>query len=173
MMLPSHLLATLLLGLLLARVRPFRRRDWLLALSFGVLIDLDHLLQVPAYVAAHGVAALQPGEMLRWGGAWQGFMHDPWALSVVLGAVLAFRSALPLVFWGLHMVQDFVVARHFVHFGGGTEWAIVAGLALAVVLALETTRQREGFLAHARRTFGLPAAGAPPAAAALPAEPTS
>ena len=160
MMLPSHLLATLLLGLLLARLRPMEARDWLLALAFGVVIDLDHVLQAPVYVATHGWAALTPAAMLQWGGAWQGFMHGPWALLLVVPAVVLFRSPLPLVFWGLHMVQDFVIARHYVRFGGPVEWAIVAVLAACLVLAVHAGRDGAGFLDHARRTFGLAAAPA-------------
>lgn len=168
-MLPSHLLATLLLGLLLSRVRPFKARDWLLALGFGVAVDLDHALQFPAYVAAHGVAALTPAAMLQWGGAWQGFMHGPWGLALVAPAVIAFRSPLPLVFWGLHMVQDFVVARHYVRFGGPAEWAIVALLAAAVLVALHLGRDGASLQDHAWRTFGLP----PPAPAPVADVPAS
>ena len=132
MMLPSHLLATLLLCLLVSLVRPVAPREWILALVFGVAIDLDHLLQLPTYVATHGAAALRPGAILQWGGAWQGFLHTPWALLVVVPAWLFFASWFPLAFWGLHMVQDFVIARHFVHFGGPVEWAIDVALLLLV-----------------------------------------
>ena len=135
MMLPSHLLATLLLCALLALWRPLPARAWALALVFGVVIDLDHLLQLPVYVATNGWAALTPAAMSAWGGAWQGFMHTPWALAVVVPAALAFRSWMPLAAWGLHMVLDFVVATRFVRFGSPLEWLIV-GAMLAAFLAL-------------------------------------
>lgn len=137
MMFPSHLLATLLAGLLLAKVRPWDAKAWALAVGFGVVIDLDHLLQIPRYAATHGgVASLaEVGEVMRWGADWQGFMHTPWAALVVLGACVVFASWAPAAFWGLHMFQDFVVAKHFVTFGGALEWAIVAALA-ALVLAV-------------------------------------
>lgn len=136
MMLPSHLLATLLGCALIGLVRPVAPREWALALAFGVAIDLDHLLQIPAYVASHGWQALTPATMSHWGASWQGFFHTPWALAVVAPACLLFTSWFPLAFWGLHMVQDFVIARHFVHFGGPVEWMIVGVLAalLAVVV---------------------------------------
>lgn len=141
MMLPSHLLATITLGLLLSRLRPFEAKEWALAFAFGVLVDLDHLLQVPRYAATHGgVASLaNVGDVLRWGADWQGFFHTPWAALVVALACLGSASWVPAVFWGLHMVQDFVVARHLVPFGGGVEWAIVAALAASVLglLALD------------------------------------
>lgn len=137
MMFPSHLLATILVAFLLSKVRPFEAKDWALALAFGVVIDLDHLLQIPRYAAAHGgVASLaRVGDVLRWGGDWQGFMHGPWALAVVAVACVGFASWVPALFWGLHMFQDFVVARHLVAFGGPVEWIVIAALA-GMVLAL-------------------------------------
>lgn len=133
MMLPSHLLATILLCGLVSLVRPLDPRGWMLALAFGVVIDLDHLLQMPAYVVANGFQGLTPAAMLHGGSAWQGVMHTPWALLVVVPAALWFGSWIPPAFWALHMVQDFVVARHYVVFGSATEWAIVAALLAAVV----------------------------------------
>jgi hypothetical protein len=55
------------------------------------------------------------------------------------------------------MVQDFVIARHYVHFGGPVEWAIVGALAALVVLVLQLDRNGAPFLDHAWRTFRLPA----------------
>lgn len=146
MMFPSHLLATLIGCMLLSFVRPMSPRDWLLALGFGVAIDFDHLLQIPRYVATHGWSHLQPATILHWGGAWQGFMHTPWALLVVVPACFVFSSFIPAAFWGLHMVQDFVVARHFVVFGSPTEWAIIGVLGgiLAALLALDHQRHGAG-----------------------------
>lgn len=160
MMLPSHLLATLLLGLLAGRLgRPFTRTQWLLAVGFGVAIDADHLLQVPAYLALHGAAALTPGQMLTWGSAWQGFLHTPWALLLAAPLALLYRSVVPLAFWGLHMVQDFVVARHYVPWGGPLEWAIVAALLVAVGALVwldhRPHRGERSLLRHVGLTFGV------------------
>lgn len=146
MMFPSHLLATILVALLLSKLRPFEAKDWALALGFGVVIDLDHLLQIPRYAATHGgVASLaQVGDVMRWGADWQGFMHGPWAALVVLVACLGFAGWVPAVFWGLHMFQDFVVARHFVAFGGGVEWVAIAGLAASVLAVLAWEHRLQG-----------------------------
>ena len=160
MMLPSHLLATLLLGLAAGRLgRPFTRTQWALAVGFGVVIDVDHLLQMPAYVAMHGTAGLAPAQMLQWGSAWQGFMHTPWALLLVAPLALLFRSVVPFAFWGLHMAQDFVVARHYVPWGGPLEWAIVAALLAAVVGLVWRDHRRHGagrsLVRHVAVTFGV------------------
>jgi hypothetical protein len=156
MMVQSHLLATLLLGLV-AGLRS--RRDWALAVGFGVAMDLDHLLQVPAYVATHRAAALDVGAAVRWGHEWQGFMHTPWALALVLPATLLWRSWIPLAFWALHLVLDFVVATRLVVFGSWQEYAVDAALvgALAAVVALRHRRDGRplSFARYALATFGL------------------
>lgn len=136
MMFPSHLLGTILLALMLSRIRPFEPKDWLLAAAFGVLIDLDHLLQFPGYLLAHGLQGLDPQAMLQHGAAWQGFMHRWWAGFIVLAACVAFRSYVPAAFWLLHMFQDFVIATRYVRFGSPTEWAIVGALFAVVLLLL-------------------------------------
>lgn len=141
MMFPSHLLATLLVCAGISFFLPLGPKHWALALLFGVVIDLDHLLQIPVYVATHGFAALTPGEITRWGANWQGFIHTPWALLVVLAACALFASWLPLVGWSLHMFQDFVIATRYVAFGSAMEWAIVG--ALASILAFIVVRDHQ------------------------------
>lgn len=144
MMFPSHLLATLLVCAGISMLFPLAPKHWLLALAFGVAIDLDHLLQIPAYVATHGFQAMTPGEIARWGASWQGFMHTPWALLLVLPASVLFASWLPIVAWALHMFQDFVVATRWVVFGSATEWAIVGALAGLLALLVVRDHQAHG-----------------------------
>lgn len=159
MMLPSHLLGVVVLGLALGllRGRGFRAREWALAVGFGSVIDLDHLLAFPAYVAASGVAALDPSVGLSYGSAWQGFMHTPAALLLVLPAMLWWRSWWPLVFWGLHMWQDFVIARHYVVFGSLAEWGVVVLLALTAWGLARVHRSVERGRAEARYAHRAPA----------------
>jgi hypothetical protein len=145
MMLPSHLLAALLLGLVISHWRRFTPKDWALALGFSVAIDLDHLLQLPVYIATHGAASLaRPMEIVHWGEAWQGFMHTPWALILVAAGTVAWRSWVPLLFWGLHMFQDFVIATRFVVFGSPQEWVVVAALAALVAALFWYDHRRHG-----------------------------
>lgn len=159
MMVQSHFLAAVLLGLIISRWRAFTPRDWALALGFSVAIDLDHVLQFPAYLATHGTAGLTPATMLHWGHAWQGIMHSPWALVLVVPITVYYKSALPVVFWGLHMVQDYVVAARFVVWGSTTEWVIDAAL-LALVVAAFVWEHRAAprhvrWHRHVAATFGL------------------
>lgn len=154
MMLPSHLLSVLVLAVLvgLLRGRSFRAEEWLLALGFGVVIDLDHVLATPAYLMAAGLQGLNPVVALHYGAAWQGFMHTAWALLLVLPAMLWWRSWWPAVFWGLHMVEDFVIARHYVTWGGPLEWLIVVALAgmLWALLAIQSAVHRSRVAARYR-----------------------
>lgn len=164
MMFPSHVLGALLLGGLWAFARPFSPRDWRLALGFAVAIDLDHVVQFPRYVMAAGTGGLEPGAMLRWGEEWQGFMHDAtWGVPIALGASLLARSLVPLVFWLLHMAQDFVVATRFVVFGSLEEWLVVGALALAVAVVFvaqhRLARDARSLVAHVALRFGVPLPG--------------
>lgn len=145
MMMPSHLLGALVLALLwgLVRGRSFGRAEWLLALGFGVVMDLDHFLAAPAYFLAHGAAGLAPATFFAHGAAWQGFMHTPWALALVVPAVVWWRSIIPAAFWGLHMFQDFVVASHWVVWGSPMEFAIVLALTLVAAGLWRVTLVRE------------------------------
>jgi hypothetical protein len=164
MMVQSHLLGALLLGLVVSRARPFAPRDWALALGFAVAIDLDHLVQVPAYLLSHGgfAALAHPTTMIHWGASWQGFMHSWWALTLVVPATLLFRSWVPAAFWGLHMFQDYVIAKRFVVFGSAQEFAIDIIL-LAVVMALfawdhratHEAKRKPSLARHVAATFGL------------------
>ncbi len=129
MMSISHLLAVLLLAYVTARFREWTVEDTWLALGFGWLIDLDHAVQVPVFVGSHDLTAMSLDQALSWGSAWQGAMHTPWGLVVVIAAVVTYRSWVPALFWFLHMVQDFYIATEWVVFGSPLEWAIVALMA--------------------------------------------
>lgn len=162
MMVQSHVLGALLVGLVLARFARFGRREWALAFGFSVVIDLDHLLQVPAYVATHppqSLADLAPAKVMAWGADWQGFMHTWWGLGLVIPFVLAYRSWVPAVFWGLHMFQDFVIARNYVRFGGPTEFALDLALVAACAGIFWVDHWREqahpNLARHVAATFGI------------------
>lgn len=145
MMISSHLLASLLLGIALSQWRRFTPRDWALAVGFGVAIDLDHLLQLRQYILSHGgLRGMHAATIVHWGASWQGFMHTPLALALVVPACLLFRTLVPAAFWGLHMFQDFVIARSYVVFGSPEEMVIDVALLALVIAGFWLDRRRQG-----------------------------
>lgn len=98
----------LVVSLLLIQLLTLDRNDAFVALTFGVLIDLDHLFGLKDYVAAQGVAGLYDFDSLMHAdGQWKSMLHNPVAVMVVGPVATASRLALPLLFWGVHMVMDF------------------------------------------------------------------
>jgi len=147
MMLPTHLAATLVGCLLLARWRGLDREGWTLALLFGVAIDVDHLLEVPAYLAAawpaRGLAAFSPGALAGHGAGWHSIFHAPAFGLVVAAVAIGLRTAVPLAAWALHQTMDWAVGAG-VGFATPAEFALLAALLAALA-----------FLArdHVRRTW--------------------
>lgn len=148
MMLPTHLVATILLGLVLARVWPgWDARSWMLAIAFGVAIDIDHFAQVPGYLAtqlpAQGLAALSPAALKAYGGGWSAFFHQPIGAAVVFAVAVALHDAVPVLAWSLHRGLDTLVGRGIVEFAGPVELLLLAVLAgLVAVLGRQHVAAR-------------------------------
>ncbi len=101
----THLIVTLLLITLLN----LDKNDSFVALLFGVFIDVDHLLGLKDYVAANGLASvLDLGDLMQPEGQWKSMFHNPVAVMVVGPVSTGSRLALPLLFWGVHMVMDYL-----------------------------------------------------------------
>jgi len=101
----THLIVSLLLIYLLT----LDRNDAFIALLFGVFIDLDHLFGLKEYAEARGIEALFDVEALsNPGGQWKSMMHSPIAVMVVGPVATASRLAIPLIFWGMHVLMDYV-----------------------------------------------------------------
>lgn len=151
-MLPTHLAASLVLGLLLARTVGMDARAWMLALLFGVAIDVDHLFEVPAYLAVAVpekglLAAVSPAALLAHGGGWTSFFHEPPGAAVAASVALAFGTAVPAAFWLLHVGLDRLVARDVVPFAGPLEWALLVALAAVAHALARSELARDGPLA--------------------------
>jgi len=83
------------------------RDEWFVALTFGVLIDLDHLFAAPRYIADNGWAAiLRPSWDDGSGLPWRSLFHYPVGAFVVAPLAIGWRYFVPLVFWGLHVSLD-------------------------------------------------------------------
>jgi len=83
------------------------RNEWVVALSFGVLIDADHLFALPRYVHDNGATAIlaptwDDGSGLPWKSAY----HFGDGAFVVGYLSVGSRLLYPFVFWGVHVAMD-------------------------------------------------------------------
>jgi hypothetical protein len=101
----THLAVAVLLGLLLN----LDRNEWVAALSFGVLIDADHLFGIRRYVADNGYTAiLSPTWDDGSGLPWKSAFHYPEGSFVVGYLSIGSRLFYPFIFWGIHLVMDWL-----------------------------------------------------------------
>jgi hypothetical protein len=98
---------TVLLGLLLT----LDRNEWFMALTFGVLIDLDHLFALPKYVSDNGAAAvLRPTWTDGPGFVYKSVFHGTEASFIVGYLSVGWRYFFPFIFWGIHLILDWLQA---------------------------------------------------------------
>ncbi|HXZ24253.1 MAG TPA: hypothetical protein VEH08_05910 [Methanomassiliicoccales archaeon] len=132
MLATTHLLFVILVILWLN----LDRYEILAVLTFGVFIDLDHLLALPGYVAQTGLAnALNPDAAMTSGVVWKSILHNPMCAVVIGPLSLGFRYALPFVVWGAHLFMDWVQMT-YLGVASPTEMALCA-LMLAAIGHLE------------------------------------
>lgn len=85
------------------------RNEWFIAVSFGVLIDLDHLFALPRYVSHNGAAAiLRPTWDDGSGLPWKSAFHYPEGSFVVGYLSIGWRFFFPFLFWGVHLFLDWL-----------------------------------------------------------------
>ena len=102
-------LTHLVVSLLLIELMHLDRNDAFVALVFGVFIDLDHLFGLRDYVQANGMKAVFSfDDIVNPGGHWKSLMHSPIAVMVIGPVSIASRLAIPLLFWGAHVLMDVV-----------------------------------------------------------------
>ncbi len=115
------------------------RYEILAVLTFGVFIDLDHLLAWPGYVAQAGLAnAFNPDAAMASGVVWKSILHNPMSAMVIGPLSLGFRYALPFVVWGAHLFLDWVQMT-YLGVASPIEWIFFASM-LAMVFVLEHQR---------------------------------
>lgn len=99
-----------------------------MAITFGVLIDADHILAVPEYVSNNGLAAiLKPTWDDGTGLVWRSVFHEPMGFFIVAPLAIGWRFMLPLLFWSSHVATDYLQAETLEHS------AIVESVFLVVV----------------------------------------
>ena len=99
----THLLVAVLIGLLLN----LNRDEWFVAITFGILIDADHLFAAPRYISDNGFGAvLSPTWDDGSGLPWKSVFHEPAGAFIVVPLAIGWRYMVPLVFWGSHVAAD-------------------------------------------------------------------
>lgn len=103
MLTPTHFAIVVFAAMLLR----LNRGEWLVALMFGVVIDVDHLFALPRYVEDNGWSAVLRQTWDDGSGLpWKSWFHYPMAAIVVGHLSVGWRFALPLSFWALHLGMD-------------------------------------------------------------------
>lgn len=130
------------------------RNDAFIALVFGVFVDLDHLFGLRQYTEARGITALLDFDsLMNPGGQWKSMFHSPLAVGIIAPLSFGSRLAIPMLFWGVHLLMDFAQDTFLGLFSAPEAMLLVlAGLALASIryaksLEAETAR---GLLAYVR-----------------------
>ncbi len=123
MLTPTHLIVCVFIGLLLH----LNRNEWFVALTFGVVIDVDHVFALPRYVSDNGWSAiLRPTWDDASGLPWRSLLHEPVGGFIVGYLSIGWRLMLPLIFWGVHVFMDRLQIE-FIDYSTPIESAILIG----------------------------------------------
>ncbi|HYK82364.1 MAG TPA: hypothetical protein VEU55_04405 [Gemmatimonadales bacterium] len=94
----THILATTL-G---AQALELRGRDWWLAYTFGIGVDVDHAVKAPFYLKHVGLRD-------RRGYYWRSSLQEPVALLWIVPLCVALGTVVPLLFFAIHVAMDYSV----------------------------------------------------------------
>ena len=98
MTIATHFLATTL-GV---QVLGLEGRDKVLAYAFGMGVDIDHAIKAPFYLRAVGLKD-------RRGYYWRSSLQEPVALLWIVPLALFLGSAIPILFFVIHVAMDYSV----------------------------------------------------------------
>lgn len=95
----THVLATTL-GV---QALDLHGRDAVLAYGFGVAVDIDHALKAPFYLRAVGLRDQR-------GYYWRSSLQEPVAFLWIAPLCLWLGTAVPLLFFAVHLLMDYSVS---------------------------------------------------------------
>ncbi len=99
----------LAISLLLIQLLSLDKNDAFIALMFGVVIDVDHLFGLNSYARTNGIASiLDFDSLMNAGGQWKSLLHNPISVMIVGPISVGSRMAIPLIFWGVHILMDWL-----------------------------------------------------------------
>ncbi|MCU0852135.1 MAG: hypothetical protein MUC90_02605 [Thermoplasmata archaeon] len=144
----THVIVTLLVIQLLM----LDRNEAFIALTFGVFIDLDHLLGLGTYAKANGIAPLMDMDtLMNPGGQWKSMLHSPMALAMVAPISYVVRMAIPVLFWGVHVSMDYLEESFLGHFSNLE--AMLGALAAIALVTMRYSKYVESFSFSDIRTY--------------------
>jgi len=110
------------------------RDEWFVAITFGVLIDADHLFAAPRYISDNGWGAiLAPTWDDGSGLPWKSAFHHPEGAFVVGYLSVGWRFFMPMLFWGSHVALDELQLATLEH-SAVVETLLLAGIVSGIVL---------------------------------------
>lgn len=118
----------LLVVIILIRLLKLDHNEAFVAILFGFLLDLDHLMGIPSFINEYGWAAIfNMDSILHNDVQWKSAMHGAEAFIVVSAISLLFRMYVPILFWSVHVLMDWAQV---------TYWNIIAWPELLFMLIL-------------------------------------
>lgn len=94
----THILATTL-GV---QAMGLHGRQAVLAYAFGVAVDIDHVIKAPFYLRSVGMRNEK-------GYYWRSSLQEPVAFLWIIPLCLALGTAVPALFFGVHLMMDYAV----------------------------------------------------------------
>jgi hypothetical protein len=107
----THILATTL-GV---QALDLHGRDAALAYGFGVAVDVDHALKAPFYLRAVGLRDQR-------GYYWRSSLQEPVAFLWIAPLCLWLGTAVPLLFFAVHLLMDYSVSFEKMPFYPYSSW---------------------------------------------------
>lgn len=118
------------------------RDEWFVAITFGALVDADHLFGIKTYVENNGWEAIFKA---TWndgsGNQWKSLFHYPVSAFVVAPLSVGWRFLTPLAFWASHVGLDELQNATLDH-SVLVETTVIA-LTVAGILAVDRRRWSE------------------------------
>ncbi len=123
------------------------RDEWFVAITFGVLLDADHLFAVKTYVDNNGFDAIFRATWDDGSGfQWKSLFHYPVAAFVVAPLSVGWRYLLPLSFWAVHVGLD-ELQNSALAYSAAVESAVIV-LAVVGILVVDSRRWSEAGHGH-------------------------
>jgi len=133
------------------------RVEALVALLFGVFIDIDHIFGMVDFIKVQGfTGAFDLNAALSSDIQWKSLLHSPIAATIIAPISIGFRMAVPILAWGLHLMMDYVQTE-YLGVLSVTEMTLMVGLIIALLALEKRELASDGRKTHLCRCGAQPA----------------